>query len=200
LVIAKVMTMANDCLIFDFETMSTNPYDGVVVSLGMLAYDEKAVYEYEDLVAKAVFIKFDVGEQGQRYGRKVMQSTVDWWATQNAEAKKMIRPMDTDVSIDTLYDSVVAYCANPKKVYTRGNTFDPMFMESLCLATGNPEPYKFYNIRDTRTMIEGLSWGSGVSNKYIPDGLEDKFIAHDPRHDIAMDVMRIQTIIQALEE
>jgi hypothetical protein len=47
-------------------------------------------------------------------------------------------------------------------------------------------------------MIEGMSWGTDMDNGYIPEGLAAKFIAHDPRHDIVMDVMRMQELARAL--
>ena len=59
-------------------------------------------------------------------------------------------------------------------------------------------PYPWWIIRDTRSMLDGMLWGSGIDNKFIPDGLEEKFVHHDPRHDIVMDVMRMQTVASAL--
>ena len=60
------------------------------------------------------------------------------------------------------------------------------------------EAYKFYQFRDTRSTIDALSWGHNLNNSFIPDGLEEHFVAHDPKHDIAMDVMRIQTLVKAI--
>ena len=72
-------------------------------------------------------------------------------------------------------------------------------MTSLCHATGHSdEPYKWWDIRDTISFIEGLSYGADIKNNFIPDDLKEAFVAHDPRHDVAMDVMRMQTLIEAL--
>jgi hypothetical protein len=47
-------------------------------------------------------------------------------------------------------------------------------------------------------MIDGMLLGSNMNNKFIPEGLETEFVAHDPRHDIAMDVMRMQVLTRAI--
>ena len=43
-----------------------------------------------------------------------------------------------------------------------------------------------------------MSWGIDLRNGFIPEGLESVFVAHDPQHDIVMDVMRLQTLALAL--
>ena len=188
----------NECFIYDFETMSTRPVDGVIVSLGMLVYTESRFagnpYTYEELLEQGEFVKFDVKDQVVNHGRKVQSSTVEWWSKQGAAAREKIKPLPTDVSISKLYDIMKSYAGNPEKVFTRGNTFDPMFVQSIC----GKEPYKWHNVRDTRSMIEGMMWGADVENSFIPAGLEDKFVHHDPVHDVVMDVMRMQHVAQMI--
>jgi hypothetical protein len=65
-------------------------------------------------------------------------------------------------------------------------------------ATGNPQPYDWWDVRDTISYIEGLVHPQDIKTNFIPEGLEEHFVVHDPCHDIAMDVMRIQTIVQAI--
>lgn len=196
----------DDCLIYDFETLSQNPYDGVVVSIAILNFSRGRFthnpYKYEDLVAKTATLKFDVNDQVKNYNRKIENDTLEWWKQQGAEAQKQLRPSPDDVSISELYNFIILNTnpINLRRVFTRNNTFDPMFMYSVCLATGKPLPYDWWLIRDTKSMIDGLSYGLNLKDNFIPEGLSEKFVAHDPAHDIAMDVMRLQSLIQALEE
>jgi hypothetical protein len=191
------------CTIYDFETLSQNPVDGVVISFAMLNYDPmrfaKDPYTYQELLDKCHYIKFDVADQVKSYNRKIEKDTVEWWSRQNKEAQKKIAPRPDDKSIAELYNFfVVNRCTNLKKVYTRRNTFDPVFMTSLMKATGNPEPYDWWSVRDTISYIEGLSHGIDIDTGFIPEGLAEHFVKHDPCHDIAMDVMRMQVIVQAI--
>ena len=106
----------NECFIYDFETMSTRPVDGVIVSLGMLVYTESRFagnpYTYEELLEQGEFVKFDVKDQVVNHGRKVQSSTVEWWSKQGAAAREKIKPLPTDVSISKLYDIMKSYVAN----------------------------------------------------------------------------------------
>jgi hypothetical protein len=192
------------CTIFDFETLSTNPADGVAVSMAMLNFYpgrfSTMPYSYEDLLDKTHFIKLNVDDQVKNHNRKIMKNTLEWWSKQGDEAKKQIQPLPNDQKISDLYAFfVVNKATNLEKIFTRRNTFDPIFMLSLMRATNNPDPYDWWIVRDTISYIEGLSHGVEMRNDFVPEGLKDKFVKHDPRHDIVMDVMRMQTLVKALE-
>lgn len=194
----------NECVIYDFETLSQDQNKGVVVSLAVLSYTESRFvsnpYTYEELLSYCKKIKFDVKEQVTVFNRTISKETLAWWKEQNAEAQKQLAPSSEDISIRYLYEFLIDNIdvKNNKKSFTRGNTFDPIFMDSILREYGKVNPMHWGNIRDTRSYIEGLSYGSKLSNKFIPEGLESKFVPHDPCHDIVMDVMRMQTIIQAV--
>lgn len=195
----------NNAVIYDFETLSQDQQSGVVLSMAMLNFSEtrftgELAYTFDELVDLTHFIKFDVSEQVKKYNRKIDKSTLEWWNDQGELAKEQLKPSVEDVSIDTLYSFfIVNKSANVKKIYTRGNTFDPIFMENLMKQINKPMPYEWWEVRDTRSLIEGLSWGIGLKNNFIPGGCED-FIHHNPIHDIAIDVMRIQALVRAINE
>lgn len=198
--------MKNDCIIYDFETLGQNQRKSVVLSLAALPFTEARFtsdnpYTYEELLYSAKFIKFNAQEQVGKYGRTIDKSTLEWWAQQPAEARKQLAPSSSDVSIAELHPFIMDLVDRPqdvKKVYTRGNTFDPIFLESLLENIGQKDPFPWWTVRDTRSMIEGMAYGSGLANHFIPEGLEKAFVKHDPIHDIAMDIMRIQTLALAI--
>ena len=194
----------NECVIYDFETLSQDTQNGVVTSLALLSFSEKRYidnpYTYEELLENCAYIKFDVKEQVTSFKRTMSKSTLEWWESQGAEAKKQITPSPEDVSIRGLYKFL---CDNidlkkHKKAYTRGNTFDPIFLDSLLKQCNLSNPMHWRTIRDTRSMIEGMSFGMDLDNGFMPNDLEKKFVKHDPRHDVAMDVMRMQLLAQAI--
>jgi len=191
-------------LIYDFETLSTQATNGVVVSLAILFYNESFsnTYTYEELLANCKCIKFNVEDQVKNYNRVISKDTLDWWAKQSPEARKQLTPSSKDKLISEIDDFLSEHVdfKSLKKCYTRGNTFDPIFMEYIYKDIGKVERIPFWTIRDTRSTIDGMSWGTNLDNKFIPNGLKEKFIAHDPRHDIVMDVMRMQTLAQAITQ
>lgn len=195
----------DNCVIYDFETLGQHQKHSAVVCMAMITFNESYyttsdAYTYEELVDKAKFIKFDVEDQVTNYGRKINRETLDWWNDQGKEAKHLIVPSDEDRKISELYSFMKEHTEGMKirKAYTRGNTFDPMFLQYLMEDTGNKDPFHWRTVRDTRSMIEGMSFGMKLDNDYMPSELQAKFIKHDPRHDVAMDVMRMQYLAQAI--
>jgi hypothetical protein len=191
-------------LIYDYETLSDDMINGVVVNLAAILFEEKRFienpYEYDELIDSAYFVKFDVMEQVEKYGRTIRKKTLDWWAEQSLEARLMLKPSADDVSIDTIADFFCNTLQSQlcSKVYTRGNTFDPILTETLHRNIGKNDSTKWWLIRDVRSLFEGMTYGHKIKNNFIPEGLEDKFIAHNPIHDIAMDVMRFQYLARVL--
>ena len=187
-------------LIYDFETLSQHPENGPITSIAALVYDPEVEYTYSELLGMAHYMKFNVKEQVEVYNRIIDMETVKWWQAQGEKAQKQIRPSSEDVSITELPNFFSAVIGNSKldKAYTRGNDFDPVFLKTLLSIINSPPPYSWWIIRDTRSMIEGLSCGSKISSMFIPEECKDEFVKHDPIHDIAMDVMRMQVLIKAI--
>lgn len=192
--------------IYDFETLGKDVFTAPAVNLALLKFDESRFidqpYEFMELVESCSLIKFNVAEQIHTYKRRVELETVEWWEKQDPSLKQMLKPSDKDVSISRLHhilvnDIGIQYC---NRVYTRGNTFDPILLKSLLRHCKNEDPVDWWLIRDTRSLIDGMTYGHKINNKFIPKGLEDVFIAHDPCHDISMDVMRIQYLARLLNE
>ena len=193
----------DDCVIYDFETLGQDQRNSVVLSFAMITFSERHYksdpYDYIELVDKAKFIKFDVASQVES-GRKINLETLKWWRDQGDEAQKQLRPSPEDKPIAELSSFILKHTKDCKikKAFTRGNTFDPMFLQYIMEETGNKDPFHWRTVRDTRSMIEGMSFGMNIDNGFTPGELENKFIKHDPRHDIAMDVMRMQLLAQAI--
>lgn len=193
----------DDCVIYDFETLGQDQRNSVVLSFAMITFSERHYksdpYEYLELVNKAKFIKFDVEDQVNN-GRKINKETLVWWQEQGQEAQKQLRPTSNDKPLSELYSFIKKNTEDCKikKSFTRGNTFDPMFLQYIMEETGNKEPFHWRTVRDTRSMIEGMSFGMKLDNSFTPGETENQFIKHDPRHDIAMDVLRMQLLAQAI--
>jgi len=194
----------DDTLIYDFETLGVEPTESVVVSFAALTFNKERMmaseYKYNELLADVKYMKFDTKDQIENHGRKVDQDTLNWWKKQGPEALKELQPSSSDEPIKDfpqfLFDCMPTYGA--KTIYTRNNTFDPAFAKYLCRTAGGEIPYKEWVVRDTKSTIDGMTWGVKGRDNFIPPGLEEGFIAHDPRHDIVMDVMRLQYLSNQL--
>jgi len=194
-----------DAVIYDFETLGTEPTDSVVISVAILTFNTKRVkygpdYSYDELLKRVRVLKFDVQDQVHQYKRKIYPDTLEWWGKQSKEAQKQLAPSSRDRSISKLPSFLAdsAIWDTIKVVYTRNNTFDPPFMKYIHRDTGTTMPYAEWVVRDTKSTIDGMTWGQNIRDNFIVEGLEKQFIAHDPAHDIAMDVMRLQFLSRLL--
>lgn len=191
-------------IIFDFETLSVDRVNGVLLSMAVLEFEEsrfnsKEQYSYTELLESSRYIKFDVESQVKKYGRQINQDTLKWWGEQSKSAQRQLKPTELDVDIDQAIPFINTHIKKKlDKVYTRGNTFDPIIIDYIAEQCKQDVPWPHWIVRDTRSMIEGMSWGIDLRNGFIPEGLESVFVAHDPQHDIVMDVMRLQTLALAL--
>jgi len=191
-------------IIYDIETLSQDQYRGVIVSMALLEFDLNRLkygkpYTWEGLLEDVQLVKFDVESQVKKHGRHIAPDTLNWWKDQPPSAQKQLAPRKDDVSLSELYSWFISNVTGPVDVaYTRSNTFDPVFIQFACEQFGDTMPHPWWVTRDTRSTIDGMAWGEDINNKFIPEGLEEKFIAHDPAHDIVMDVMRIQYLSRIL--
>lgn len=202
-------------LIYDYETLGTDPSTCAVCSLAMLKYDEDRFlsiepYTFQELVNSAYDVKFDIIDQVKNYGRIIEKSTLEWWQEQPKELRnRVLEPSDKDISISELFDVFVKFIGYDKidLSYTRGNTFDPVITFHLLKITNPSVKSKLHDqlhhwstVRDVRTFIATMAYGVELSTTFIPDGLESEFEAHNPIHDIAMDVMRMQSLVRNVYE
>ena len=189
-------------LVYDYETLSTDVTEAPVLSLACLRYDESRFasdnpYSFDELLNATRFYKFSIAAQITKYGRVINKDTLAWWGSLPIALREaQMSPMESDLSITELPDILKEDAKGTDRIFTRGNTFDPMITTSLCKTLGVAEPYQWWNIRDTRSYIEGLSYGAEIKNSFMPEGLEGKFVMHDPQHDIVVDVLRMQELIK----
>lgn len=191
-------------LIYDYETLHADINKAPIISIALCEFDLKRMleepYDYDDLVESADFYKFDVADQVLNYGRIVSKETVEWWSSQGDDAKKSIAPTNDDLKLPVLYDIMSQYMDRKyDSIFTRGNTFDPMITKSIIeVALGRVDPTPWWKVRDTRSYIDALTFNTSINNKFLPLDIKDKFIAHDPRHDIAADIIRIQFLLRTI--
>lgn len=190
-------------VIYDYETLATDVSTLPVVSLATLKFDPTRFldrpYTFSELVDSCQLFKFDIQEQVKDFGRKIDKGCLEWWGQLPKEVRdSQLKPSKKDLSITELPDIMAELADKKTIIYTRGNTFDPVITDIYLRQLGAEHTYSPFNVRDTRSLIEGMTWGANIANNFIPEDLVEKFEAHNPAHDISMDVIRIQTLVGVL--
>lgn len=192
------------CTHYDFETLGIKPETAPAACLALINFETDRFvdnpYTFDELCNMTKFVKFDIMEQVQKYGRVIEKATLDWWTTQDDEVKALIKPSAEDVSVTEVYGFFLSNLhPMSKKVFTRRASLDQPLLISLCDVSGHPLPYGWYDFREIVSYFEGLTYGNNVDTSFIPVEAADKFKKHDPIHDVAVDVLRYQAIVRALE-
>lgn len=196
-------------LIFDFETLGTNLIDGFpILDIAYYVFDADRFktnpYSFNELTNSIQYVKFDVSHYCQRYGYKPEASTVDWWQTQDKTVRDKIKPKESDVSISEFADKFLDYLTDNKPDFwwSRGNTFDPIVMYRIFNDLNRSDEFNklcpHWAVRDVRTYIDSkFDFDPKVKNGFVLPEWIDVFNAHDSVHDVAVDILRLQTIVKA---
>jgi exodeoxyribonuclease VIII len=121
-------------------------------------------------------VNFDIstGETGPEFyrrinwdsaikGRRVSGDTIKWWMKQSAEALAEVLDPANEASFAVVLHELSAWFRNLGRgniyVWGNGSSFDISMLEHALVQHGFTIPWKFYNIRDCRTiqmLAEGL--------------------------------------------
>ena len=196
--------------ILDFETIGQGAHQCPIVDCAYVAFSWdrflEQPYSFEELTSLVKTDKFDVKKQYDA-GKTFSKSDLAWWEKQGEDAKSKLKPQPNDLTIEQFSDNIFAYLIEVGKIdywWSRGNSFDPVLLDRVMIDVGKQELMneylKWWRIRDIRTYIDA-KFDFSTRNGFVPisdaDYWKQSFIAHDSTHDVAADVLRLQTIHRA---
>lgn len=195
--------------IFDFETLSQDMFNGVAVECSMTFFEwDRFIdnpYTLQRIVDEVKTLKISVKDQ-VRLGRKIEESTLDFWKGLPKESREILKPLDTDLSLNDFMTEFLSYVNSGPKVsywWSRSNTFDPIIIESIARQTDAVTLLKkllpFWRVRDVRTYIDA-NFDFETKNGFVPVSdqkyWQDNFKEHNSKYDIAADILRLQAIVR----
>lgn len=182
-------------LIIDFETLSENALDCIVVNVSFALFDPEKKNSLDEILDSVETRKFNIKEQ-KSFGWKHSEGTLKFWKTLPVDAQKQLLPSPTDISVLDFPSILKNHIKDVKVSYwwTRGNNFDPVILKRIYNQSGVEldSHLVYYNVRDVRSFIDGFSMMK-LSNSFMPEGTEN-VVKHISKNDIALDIMRIQAI------
>lgn len=185
--------------VIDLETLAVGS-DAPILSLGLTVarYDDKS-QTFQSLVENGLYLKFNLKEQLDR-GRKASTRVVKWWYEQSAEARSVLIPRETDVSLYRLEDFLKEYFQKIgidfKKIdlYDR-NCFDISKLQYLLEEDLNKDViWNYHNTFDVATAFRFMGY-----DRYAGLKVQDIEGAtyHNALHDAAVDHLRIYKCLHA---
>jgi len=197
--------------ILDFETIGqcARKAPGIECSYTTFVWDRflDEPYSFQELLGIIQKAKLDLQDQMKNYDFEYQKSDLDWWLQQAPEVRKLLKPKPDDLKLPQFIEQMIGYLRTQDKVdywWSRSNGFDPVILDHMAMAVGKDkflnEYIPYWRIRDTRTFIDA-KFNFTTKNGFVPvadtEQWEKVFSAHDSRHDVAADILRIQAIHRA---
>jgi len=127
-------------VMIDLETMGTTPASAIV-SIGAVVFEPRA-----NIVTKKTFYaELDWVEQG----RRICPATQTWWESGNPIAKAALNGLD---DLKVTLEELAVWLPRDCKVWGNGATFDISILEDAYRQLDLEIPWKFWNVRDCRTV------------------------------------------------
>lgn len=170
-------------LMVDIESMGEKP-DAPIVSIGAVFFDPASGQTGPE------FYKVISLESAMEWGGVPDASTILFWLKETSEARSEI-VMDHAIPLDDALlqfkDFIAENAANGKdtvQVWGNGATFDNVLLENSYARTGISCPWKYWNNRDVRTIVElGKAVGYTPRHEIPFEGEPHKAIS-DARHKV----------------
>lgn len=138
---------------FDLETFGTQP-GSVIRSIGAVYFDPQGAEAPRHLTFYANIDR----KSCEDAGLTVDPETEAWWAKQSPEAQKALlqncRPLaEVAREFHDWFNRHIGW-----QIWCQGANFDAVLWEAAVRAVGLSAPWKFYNVRDTRTVYEAFGF------------------------------------------
>jgi hypothetical protein len=198
-------------IFIDFETMGQNVHDCAAIDCAAICVTTEKMlssdpYNLRDIVNVSKF-KLSIKDQVENYKSKVYEDTVKFWSTVSEEARKHIKPLKTDLTVENFVEDFLKYLIDCGKIdywWSRSNTFDPVLLARIFDSANKYNHMNAYlphwKIRDIRTFID-VKLDFPKKNGFVPIQDEEKwkkvFVEHNSSWDVLADVLRMQAILRA---
>src|SRR6056300_549075 len=132
----------------DLETLSVEP-DAVVMTLGAVKFDPYTDSE----PTHPLYLRCDVEEQSEQYGRRIDDDTIAWWGRQTQEIQDEAFGDHDRVTLDEMTRQLNRWCVGVDYLWCQGPTFDFTILQDLYKNIEKPAPWHYWQIRDSRTLF-----------------------------------------------
>lgn len=142
--------MKTHCMI-DLETLDVTP-TAQILTIGAVRFDPYG-NELIDADMDSFYAKVDF-DSCSDLGLTVDDNTVAWWAQQSAEAQDAAFDPTGRITVEDAMQQLYKFCWGLKAVWSHGAGFDIVILEHVFNKVGRAVPWKFWQVRDTRTIFD----------------------------------------------
>jgi len=147
-------------LMIDIEALGSDP-ESIILTIGAQIFDPSVFGWYEkpqyDAVSQTnylpyMYVKVDVDTQESEFNRTLSEDTMNWWSRQSQDAFDEAFDPDNRVSLPAALTELSKLVMHCKHIWTKGPTYDITILEHAYRSAKIKVPWKFWAIRDARTL------------------------------------------------
>lgn len=173
----------------DIETLSTEP-NAVVLSVGAVKFDAKNFVE----PTEKIHWRLDINQQVEM-GRDVSNDTLTWWAQQDREVREEVFAEEGRILPVDFMKEFNRYCNGIQDIWCQGPQFDMVILESLYRSFDHHWNWQYYQIRDSRTLMQVVKKVSGMKDPR--KGMQQ--LLHNAAEDSYWQAKAVQIIMDKIE-
>jgi len=152
-------------LMIDLETLATTP-NAAILSIGAVTFDPNSTIIYDEFYHRVEL------ESLEGIDTFIDDNTIEWWSKQDFDAQQEAFNPEGRIDIKTIVNDFYKFCMGSSKFWSHGSTFDIIILEHYFRELKKPYPWKFWEVRDTRTLFDlGMDPEMPQANKH--HALED---------------------------
>ena len=158
-------------VMIDIETTSTK-YNACIVSIGVIAFNV-----YDTKIKQKELEIFVNKESCDRLDLHTSEETMQWWSSQDENVRKKIFESQPRFDIKEALIILSDFCQslNVRRYWCQGINFDPIVLENAYEKCGLTPPWKFFQLRDSRTVKQMLTLKDidSIPKNNCHDSIED---------------------------
>lgn len=157
-------------VMIDLETLSTNN-NAVICTIGAIKFDRNE--DIKDLNKMETFYVRVDRESCEDLGMHIDKNTLEWWKTQDKKCQKEIFGEENRIPIKVALVKLSIFLRGCEYFWANSPNFDCIILENAYKACKLNIPWKYYMLRDTRTLYDlgniNLSSIGNVSHNSLED-------------------------------
>jgi len=129
----------------DLEGLATGP-DTTILTIAAQTFDPFGTGWYD----KHYYARVTLESQENR---AIDDGTIAWWATQPDHAREEAFNEQDRIPLDQALDELAKMIWHSKLIWSQGPTYDMNILEHAYKSYGKPLPWKYFQVRDSRTVF-----------------------------------------------
>ena len=166
-------------IMVDLETLSVRN-NAIILTIGAIKFDRNKIwsetYSISDIPDKNIFYKRISISSCEKIGLHRDLNTENWWKKQDLEAYNEAFGYEKErIDIKVALKEFSKWYGDSKYIWGNGSIFDITILSEAYLRCNLDVPWKFYNVRDLRTILDIYNIRPCVNNKNKHNALYDCF-------------------------